>query len=184
MPGDNSSGKPGKPYIVKVSLLGFFAPKSEEITREETVTKSVHSTHYRNAPDDISAKGEVFVDHWENPINITLGDDRLPIGLWKSIEHMRKGETSRVMIKPSYGYNNDKNKDVVFFPRGWDTEEKKEILRKRRVFFEIKLHEYTIRHDILGDGLLVKTLYTKGKGFDRPSYKDKLKLNLKIYQKH
>jgi hypothetical protein len=26
IPGDNYAGKPGKPYIVKVNLLGYFAP--------------------------------------------------------------------------------------------------------------------------------------------------------------
>lgn len=39
---------------------------------------------------------------------------------------MRKGEKARVMIKPAWGYNCEKNSDTVFFPRGWDSEEKKE----------------------------------------------------------
>lgn len=72
---------------------------------------------------------------------------------------MRVGEKSRIMIKPKWGYNNPKTRDVVFYPRGWDSEEKKAILQKRRVFFEVTLHEWIVRHDILGDGLLVKTLH-------------------------
>lgn len=85
------------------------------------------------------------------------------------------------MIKPKYGYNDQKTRDVVFFPRGWDTEEQKVILRKRRVFFDVTLHGYTVRHDILGDGLLVKTLLIRGQGFDRPSTNDHICCNLKIY---
>ena len=38
---------------------------------------------------------------------------------------MRKGETARIMIKPKYGYGYEKTKETIFFPRGWDTEEKK-----------------------------------------------------------
>lgn len=30
-PGDNSSGKPGKPYIVQVNLMGYFAPNKKDI---------------------------------------------------------------------------------------------------------------------------------------------------------
>lgn len=133
------------------------------------------------AADDIEGRGEVFVDHSETPIQLTLGDDRIPYGLWKSIEHMRAGEKSRIMVKPRWGYDNPKTKDTVFYPRGWDTEEKKAILQKRRVFFEVTLHSWTVRHDILGDGLLVKTLLKKGKGFDRPSLNDKVECHLKIY---
>jgi hypothetical protein len=36
-----------------------------------------------------------------------LGDDRIPHGLWKSIENMRKGERALIMIKPKWGYNNE-----------------------------------------------------------------------------
>lgn len=96
---------------------------------------------------------------------------------------MRVGETSRIMVKPKWGYDNAKNKETIFYPRGWDTEEKKAILRKRRVFFEVSLHSFTPRHDILGDGLLVKTLLQRGKGFDRPSTNDIISINLKFYQK-
>ena len=54
---------------------------------------------------------------------------------------------------------------------------------KRRVFFEVVLHDWITRHDILGNGLLVKTLLEKGRGFDRPSPADHVKLNMKMYQK-
>ena len=83
-------------------------------------TKEVEETHIRIPADQIEGQGEVFLDHTDKPIQITLGDSRLPYGLWKSIEHMRKGEKSRVMIKPKWGYNCEKNRDEVFFPRGWE----------------------------------------------------------------
>lgn len=71
----------------------------------------------------------------------------------------------------------------MFFPRGWDTEERKAILRSRRVFFEVVLHDWTVRHDILGDGLLVKTLIKQGRGFDRPSTHDTIKIDYKLFQR-
>jgi len=72
---------------------------------------------------------------------------------------MRIGETSRIMIKPRWGYAYPKTRETIFFPKGWDTDEKKQILCKRRVFFEVTLHSFIVRHDVLGDGLLVKTLH-------------------------
>lgn len=33
-----------------------------------------------------------------------LGDESLPFGLWRSIEHMRKGEKALIMIKPKWGF--------------------------------------------------------------------------------
>lgn len=122
-PGDRFLGKPGKPYIVKVKLMGYFAPeKVKEVIESEEAeveveatetsenidssikTKKVTDKHLRFAADDIGCQGETFVNHTETPIQLTLGDDRLPYGLWKAIEHMRKGERARIMIKPAYGY--------------------------------------------------------------------------------
>lgn len=110
--GENSVGKPGKPYIVSVTLLGYFAPIKTvtasaviEGPSEINSIKDVSEVHERIASDDIKGRGDIFVDHEETPIKLTLGDDRLPIGLWKSIEHMRKGEKSRIMIKPKHGYD-------------------------------------------------------------------------------
>lgn len=190
--GSQTGGKPGRPYIVKVSLLGYFAPGTgrykaeaadEEGSDSTLKTKDVSEIHVRERADVVDGRGEVFVNHEEKPIPLTLGDDRLPIGLWKSIEQMRRGEKSRIMIKPSWGYDCEKNRDQVYFPKGWDTEEAKQQLRKRRVFFEVKLHDWTVRHDILGNGLLIKTLKQKGRGFDRPSVNDFVKIDIKMYQK-
>ena len=47
-------------------------------------------------------KDDAFIDLEET--KITLGDESVPYGLWKSIEHMRKFEKSLVMIKPKWGY--------------------------------------------------------------------------------
>ena len=51
------------------------------------------------------------------------------------------------------------------------------------MFFEIKLVDWIVRHDIQGDGLLVKTLHQRGRGFDRPGKDDFLECNVKIYQR-
>jgi hypothetical protein len=51
--GEGGLGKPGKPYIVKVSLLGYFAPKEEGVAPEEYKIKNVEDTHIRVPADDI-----------------------------------------------------------------------------------------------------------------------------------
>ena len=55
------------------------------------------------------------------------------------------------MVKPAWGYAMPEYCDVVKFPPGWDEGEKKKLLMQRRAFFEIKLHDWVIRHDINGD---------------------------------
>mmetsp|Transcript_18026 Transcript_18026/g.30714 ORF Transcript_18026/g.30714 Transcript_18026/m.30714 type:complete len:191 (+) Transcript_18026:463-1035(+) len=95
---------------------------------------------------------------------------------------MRKGERAVVMIKPKWGYNCQKNKSKVIIPQGYQEGEKKQLLLTKRVFFEIKLQDWIMRHDINGDSLLVKTIHQKGQGFDRPSTHDEVKVNFKIYQ--
>lgn len=53
--------------------------------------------------DDQIEKGEIFLDRPE-PFELTLGDPKVPHGLWRAIEHMRRGEKARVMVKAAYGY--------------------------------------------------------------------------------
>ena len=94
---------------------------------------------------------------------------------------MRKGERSRVMIKPLWAYNHGKHKDNIVLPKGWDQEEKLKMLRSRRVFFEVKLHDWISRYDINGDSLLIKTVKKKGEGFDRPGLSDEVVVDFKMY---
>ena len=95
----------------------------------------------------------------QEPIKLTIGDERLPHGLWRSLEHMRKGERARIMIKPKFGYAYEKCKDIMFFPRGWTEESKKEQLCSRRVFFEVKMIDWVVRHDLNADGLFIKSIH-------------------------
>ena len=95
---------------------------------------------------------------------------------------MRKGEKSRVMVKSLWGYNHPEHGDKVEFPAGWDTEEKKNILRHRRAFFEIKLYDWIVRHDLYADGAILKTIHDKGIGFDRADSFDEIRINLRISQ--
>ena len=53
---------------------------------------------------------------------------------------------------------------------------------KRRVFFEIKLHSWIVRHDINGDGLLIKTINQRGNGIDRPFALDEVLVDFCLYQ--
>ena len=40
-----------------------------------------------------------------------------------------------------------------------------------------------VRHDLLGDKMLIKTISERGDGYDRPSQYDELFMDLKVYQK-
>ena len=51
----------------------------------------------------------------------------------------------------------------------------------RRVFFDVELHDWTIRHDILGDGgSLLKTIKQKGEGYDRPREFDEINVSVLV----
>lgn len=129
---------------------------------------------------DLDVASNPAVDR-QKKIQLTLGDDRLPHGLWKAIEHMRRGERSRIMIKPQSAYNHPKHKNEIVIPKGWDSEEKLKELRSRRVFFEVILHDWIARYDINADGLLIKTVKKKGDGFDRPGMHDEVVADFKMY---
>ena len=47
----------------------------------------------------------------------------------------------------------------------------------------MKLHSWAVKHDLDGDGLIIKTIHERGVGYDRPFDWDEMTLNLKIYQK-
>ena len=74
--------------------------------------------------DDQIEKGEVFIDKQE-PFQMTLGDPKVPYGLWRALEHMRKGERARIMVKAAYGYGHIETAGSVEFPEGWTEGEKK-----------------------------------------------------------
>jgi hypothetical protein len=67
------------------------------------------------------------------------------------------------------------------YPPGWDTPEGRETLAKRRVFFEVTLLDWSVKHDLDGDGMIIKTIFNKGVGYDRPFDFDEFTIDLKIY---
>ena len=67
-------------------------------------------------------------DEPEGEVKITLGDDRIPIGLWKAIEHMRRGEKSLISIKPKWAFGREEIRDILIYPPCYDTPEKREII--------------------------------------------------------
>mmetsp|Transcript_31099 Transcript_31099/g.23125 ORF Transcript_31099/g.23125 Transcript_31099/m.23125 type:complete len:97 (+) Transcript_31099:337-627(+) len=95
---------------------------------------------------------------------------------------MRRHEKALIMIKPKWGFAYQKQNPnaVGFWPPGWDTEEKKQILRKRRAFFEVKLHDWIERHDLFGDENIIKTVHNRGVGYDRPFDFDEINIDCKL----
>ena len=96
---------------------------------------------------------------------------------------MRKGELARVMVKAAYGYAHRETAGAVEFPEGWAEGERRKQLLTRRTFYEIRLVDWVIRHDLLGDGNLLKTVHQQGVGYDRPNLYDEIYLDLKVYQR-
>ena len=57
------------------------------------------------------------------------------------------------------------------------------MLQTRRIFYEVRLISWVVRHDLLGDKALLKTISERGDGYDRPTMYDELYMDLKVYQK-
>lgn len=113
---------------------------------------------------------------------MTLGDEGLPYGLWKSIELMRREERSLIMIKPKWAYGRPESQGLLRYPAGWDNPEGRETIGKRRVYFEVKLLDWCVKHDLDGDSSIIKSIFNKGIGYDRPYNYDEFTIDLKIYQ--
>ena len=96
---------------------------------------------------------------------------------------MRRGEKSLIMIKPKWGFGYKKHSDELIFPPGWETPDQIAILKKRRLFYEVKLYDWIVRHDIDGDKNIIKTIINRGVGYDRPFEIDELVIDIKIYTK-
>lgn len=121
------------------------------------------------------------MERQDEQVQMTLGDPAVPYGLWKAIEHMRRGEKALVTIKPKWGFRHPDLMERVRIPTGWESEEKLQILRKRRIFYEVKLYDWIVRHDLDADGMLIKTIHDRGVGYDRPFDFDELVLDLKVF---
>jgi len=55
-------------------------------------------------------------------------------------------------------------------------------LIRRRAFYDIKLHDWIVRHDLHADGNILKTVHSKGVGYARPTVYDDMQIDLKVYQ--
>jgi hypothetical protein len=94
---------------------------------------------------------------------------------------MRRGEKSLIMIKPKWGFAREEGQGVLKYPLGWDTPDKIEILKKRRIYYEVKLLDWNVKHDLDGDGLIIKSIFNKGVGYDRPFEFDEITISLRIH---
>jgi hypothetical protein len=71
---------------------------------------------------------------------------------------MRRNEFSLIMVKPKFGYAHESTNELLKIPLGWETADRLEMLRTRRAFFEVELHDWTVRHDLFGNGSIIKTI--------------------------
>ena len=115
-------------------------------------------------------------------VKMTLGDARLPSGLWKSIQHMRKGEIAKIWIKPGeFGFGRENNPEALQWPElVKDNEELKQKLRDEEIYYEIELIDWIVRSDLIGDGQLMKTFEIVATGYDRCGDDDEVIFDYKI----
>ena len=97
---------------------------------------------------------------------------------------MRRGEKALISIKPANGFGRAESIESgkLQYPKGWDTPEGRATLAKRRLYYEVKLLDWSVRHDLDGDGLLIKNILNRGEGYDRPFDFDEICIDLKVYQ--
>jgi FKBP-type peptidyl-prolyl cis-trans isomerase 2 len=81
----------------------------------------------RNAVVNIDYK-LYFFDHTPieegTEVKLSLGDITWPEGLWKGIEHMRKGESAKIRIKKKkYGFGRKEQQDKLRVPKGFERPE-------------------------------------------------------------
>lgn len=114
--------------------------------------------------------------------NLTLGDLRLPTGLWKAMEHMKKGECSKIWIKPGdYGFGRAKNSEVLQWPElVKDNEELKNQIKNEEIYYEIEIVDWIVRSDLLGDGQLMKNYDFVSNSYERCGDYDDIVIDYKI----
>lgn len=95
---------------------------------------------------------------------------------------MRRGEKALVMIKPKWAFRHPEFRNDIKIPEGWESEEKLKLLLKRRVYYEVTLYDWIVRHDLDADGMIYKTILDRGEGYDRPFDFDELTIDFKEYQ--
>ena len=89
---------------------------------------------------------------------------------------MRRDEKSLIMVKPKFGYDYEPYKDSVLIPDGFD----RDLFRQRRAFFEVHLVDWIVKHDLLGEGSIIKTINKRGSGYDRPEKYDEIGFKIKV----
>jgi len=55
---------------------------------------------------------------------------------------MRKGEKALIAIKPKYAFGMEEMQQYLKYPPSFQSDEQKEIINRRRVYYEVKLHSW------------------------------------------
>jgi hypothetical protein len=95
----DSDGEPPEDQIG--DIRNVIRNKNEKVVRKE-ILKTGHGLDKPGKPYIVTVhamgytKSEFLFLPLTQSVKLTLGDLRLPTGLWKAIEHMKKGECSKV----------------------------------------------------------------------------------------
>ena len=56
---------------------------------------------------------------------MTLGDPKVPYGLWRALGHKRKDKRARIILQAAYGFGHIETASSAEFSEGWTEGEKK-----------------------------------------------------------
>jgi hypothetical protein len=85
---------------------------------------------------------------------------------------MVKGEHALITIKSRYAFRTF-DKGELKIPKGF--EDKKELIRKRRVVYDVQLIDFLPRVDVNRDRQIIKTVIKEGTGKKTPRQTDDIK---------
>ena len=121
--------------------------------------------------------GEVFDTSDDKPAQLELGDPTRIDGLHVGLGSMVKGEKAKLTIKSHYAFRTDKKELKI--PEKYESN--KEVVKKRRVIYEVELIDFVPRVDVNRDRQIIKTIEKEGTGKKTPRQMDEIRSIIPIY---
>lgn len=134
----------------------------------------------------IKYKAYFFTDHvifeqtGDDPVELNIGDNSWPDGVQTGVEKMRKGEISKIRIKPKHGFGRPLRVEELNFPKGWEEGEKRKRLTGETIIYEVELVDYVRRQDLEANGNFLKYLDEPAESHEWETPKDQDEIVLDI----
>merc|ERR1712060_450467 len=91
-------------------------------------------------------------ENGEGTVELFIGDISWPEGLWKGMQHMRKGERAKIRIAKKHGFGRTGEIEVLRFPKGFSTSEedaeRRAKLTSKGVIYDCTMIDWIERMDM------------------------------------